>query len=110
MAAVVTPSEGLDLCQRRHVNLRTVFGSAARGEPEPPDLDLAVQTEHGADFDLFGFVTDVIDLVGLEHLEVDHGKVSAAIPHALEQYGQYVQHVGRWPGSQAAKHGQGVDY
>jgi hypothetical protein len=35
-------------------------------------------TEHGADFDLFGF-------------KVDHGKVSAAIPLALEQYGQYVR-------------------
>ncbi|MCA1702736.1 MAG: DUF86 domain-containing protein [Actinobacteria bacterium] len=31
-----------------------------------------------------------------DYLEVDHGKVSAAIPIALEQYGQYVQHVARW--------------
>lgn len=31
-----------------------------------------------------------------DYLEVDHGKVSAAIPPALEQYGQYVRHVARW--------------
>lgn len=31
-----------------------------------------------------------------DYLEVDHGKVSAAIPLALEQYGQYVRHVARW--------------
>jgi predicted nucleotidyltransferase len=46
MAVVVTPSEGLArlraaagsgelraLCQRQHVTLLTVFGSAGRGEP-----------------------------------------------------------------------------
>ena len=51
MAAVVTPSEGLErlraaagsgelhaLYQRRHVTLRTVFGSAGRGEPDQRDL------------------------------------------------------------------------
>ena len=77
MTAVVTPSEGLErlraaaesgelrvFCQQRHVSLLTVFGSAGRGEPDPRDLDIGVLTEHGADFDLFGFVTDVIELVG----------------------------------------------
>lgn len=29
-------------------------------------------TEHGADFDLFGFVTEVIGLVGLEQVDVAH--------------------------------------
>jgi nucleotidyltransferase-like protein len=96
MTVVVTPSEGLArlraaagsgelraLCQRQHVTLLTVFGSAGRGEPDPRDLDIGVVTEHGADFDLFGF-------------KVDHGKVSAAILLALEQYGQYVRQVARW--------------
>ncbi|HVE97536.1 MAG TPA: DUF86 domain-containing protein [Pseudonocardiaceae bacterium] len=31
-----------------------------------------------------------------DYLEVDHGKVSAAIPLALEQYDEYVRHVARW--------------
>ncbi len=31
-----------------------------------------------------------------DYLEVDHGKVSAAIPLALEHYGHYVRQVARW--------------
>jgi predicted nucleotidyltransferase len=96
MEAVVTPSEGLErlraaagsgelraLCRRRHVNLLTVFGSAGRGEPEPRDLDIGVLTEHGADFDLFGFVADVIELVGLEQVDVAH--LNAAGPLLRER-------------------------
>ncbi|MBV9140849.1 MAG: DUF86 domain-containing protein [Pseudonocardiales bacterium] len=37
-----------------------------------------------------------------DYLQVDHGKVSAAIPLALEQYDQYVRHVARWLRSHAA--------
>jgi predicted nucleotidyltransferase len=96
MAAMVTPSEGLDrlraaaesdelrvLCQRHHVTVLTVFGSAGRGEPEPRDLDVGVLTEHAADFDLFGFVTDVIELVGLEQVDVAH--LNAAGPLLRER-------------------------
>ncbi|MBV9140850.1 MAG: nucleotidyltransferase domain-containing protein [Pseudonocardiales bacterium] len=96
MAAVGTPSEGLErlraaarsgelraLCQRWHVNLLAVFGSAGRGEPDPRDLDIGVLTEHGADFDLFGFVTDVIELVGLEEVDVAH--LNAAGPLLRER-------------------------
>lgn len=96
MAAVVTPSEGLErlrtaagsgelrvFCQRWHVNLLTVFGSASRGEPDPRDLDIGVLTDHGADFDLFGFVTDVIELVGLEQVDVAH--LNAAGPLLRER-------------------------
>jgi|AntDryMetagUQ889_1029465.scaffolds.fasta_scaffold46587_1 predicted nucleotidyltransferase len=96
MEAVVTPSEGLErlraaagsgelraLCRRRHVNLLTVFGSAGRGEPEPRDLDIGVLTEHGADFDLFGFVADVIELAGLEQVDVAH--LNAAGPLLRER-------------------------
>ncbi len=94
--AVVTPNEGLQrlraaadsgelrvFCQRRHVNVLTVFGSAGRGEPDAQDLDIGVLTEHGADFDLFGFVTDVIDLVGLEQIDVTH--LNAAGPLLRER-------------------------
>ncbi|MGB6164814.1 MAG: HepT-like ribonuclease domain-containing protein [Pseudonocardiaceae bacterium] len=37
-----------------------------------------------------------------DYLEVDHGKVSAAIPLALEQYGQYVRNLARWLRSHGA--------
>ncbi|HZA17578.1 MAG TPA: nucleotidyltransferase domain-containing protein [Pseudonocardiaceae bacterium] len=96
MATVVTPREGLErlraaaasgelsaLCQRSHVNLLTVFGSAGRGEPDPRDLDIGILTEHGADFDLFRFITDVIDLVGLEQVDVAH--LNAAGPLLRER-------------------------
>lgn len=96
MTAVVTPSEGLEqlraaaesgelrvFCQQRHVSLLTVFGSAGRGEPNPRDLDIGVLTEHGADFDLFGFITDVIEFVGLEQVDVAH--LNAAGPLLRER-------------------------
>ncbi|MGH3672068.1 MAG: type VII toxin-antitoxin system HepT family RNase toxin [Pseudonocardiaceae bacterium] len=31
-----------------------------------------------------------------DYLEVDHGRIAAAIPIAVEQYGQYLQDVARW--------------
>ena len=96
MAVVVTPSEGLErlraaagsgelraLCQRWNVTLLTVFGSAGRGEADPRDLDIGVLTEHGSDFDLFGFVTEVIELVGMEQVDVAH--LNAAGPLLRER-------------------------
>jgi predicted nucleotidyltransferase len=96
MAAVGTPREGLErlraaaksgelraLCQRWHVDLLTVFGSAGRGESDPRDLDIGVLTERGADFGLFEFVTDVIELVGLEQVDVAH--LNAAGPLLRER-------------------------
>ncbi|MGH3934901.1 MAG: nucleotidyltransferase family protein [Pseudonocardiaceae bacterium] len=93
---MATPCEGLErlraaaesgelraLCRRGHVSLLTVFGSAGRGDPDPRDLDIGVLTEHGADFDLFGFVTDVIELVGLEQVDVAH--LNAAGPLLRER-------------------------
>lgn len=37
-----------------------------------------------------------------DYLEVDHNKVSEAIPLALEQYGQYVRTLARWLRSHGA--------
>ncbi|MGH3720103.1 MAG: DUF86 domain-containing protein [Pseudonocardiaceae bacterium] len=31
-----------------------------------------------------------------DYLEIDHGMVSAAVPLAQEQYGEYVRRVARW--------------
>jgi predicted nucleotidyltransferase len=96
MGAVVTPDEGLErlqaaaesgelraLCQRHHVTLFAVFGSVGRGEPDPQDLDIGILTEHAADFDLFGFVTEAIEMVGLEQVDVAH--LNAAGPLLRER-------------------------
>ncbi len=105
MAAVVTPSEGLErlrvaagsgelrvFCQRRLVTLLTVFGSAGRGESDPRDLDIGVLTEYGADFDLFGFVTDVIELVGLEQVDVAHLNVAGPLLRERALVGSIILH------------------
>jgi predicted nucleotidyltransferase len=85
MVLVVTPLEGLErlraaassgdlraLCLRYRIGLLTVFGSVGRGEPEPRDLDIGVLSEHGAVVDLFGFITEMIDLVGSDKIDVVH--------------------------------------
>lgn len=113
MATVTTPYEALErlraavdsgelrtLCQQRHVTLLTVFGSAGRGEPDPQDLDIAVLTEHGADFDLFGFITDLIDLVGLERLDVVHLNAAGPLLRERALVGSLILHEGR-PGTWA---------
>ena len=59
MVGMVTPREGRDwlraaaqsgelrtVCQQRHVNLLTVFGNAARTEPNPPNPGIAVQSPY----------------------------------------------------------------
>lgn len=85
MVHVVTPLDGLErlraaassgdlgaLCRRYRVRLLTVFGSVGRGEPEPRDLDIGVLSEHGAVVDLLRFITEVIDLVGSDEIDVVH--------------------------------------
>lgn len=61
-----------EFCQRYRVRGLTVFGSAARGEPNPRDLDLGVLVEFGADFDLFGAITELISWLHLDAIDVAH--------------------------------------
>jgi predicted nucleotidyltransferase len=85
MGHVVTPLQGLErlraaassgdlgaLCRGYRISLLTVFGSVGRGEPEPRDLDIGVLSEHGAVVDFFGFITEVIDIVGSDEIDVVH--------------------------------------
>ncbi len=125
MTAVVTPSEGLErlraaaesgelrvFCQRWNVNLLTVFGSAGRGEPDPRDLDIGILTAHGADFDLFGFVTDVIDLVGLEQVDVAHLNVAGPLLRERALVGSIILHEsepGTWARASTAAVMQRLD-
>lgn len=107
MAVVVPPSEGLErlraaagsgelraLCQRRHVSLLTVFGSAGRGEPDPRDLDIGVLTEHGADFDLYPAVIQerlremqllLADLVEVGEVDAERLRRERPTRHVIER-------------------------
>lgn len=65
-----------------------------RGEPDPRDLDIGVLTEHGADFDLFEFVTDVIELVGLAEVDVAHLNAAGPLLRERALVGSIILHEG----------------
>jgi predicted nucleotidyltransferase len=82
---VTTPADGLArlraaaasgeldaLCAERSVRVLTVFGSAARGEPAARDLDVAVISEPGAPFDLLALLADLVDLTGVQAVDLAH--------------------------------------
>lgn len=105
MLHVVTPLDGLErlrvaagsgdlraLCRRYRISLLTVFGSVGRGEPEPRDLDIGVLTEHGAVIDLFGFITEVIDLVGSDEIDVVHLNVAGPLLRERALVGAIILH------------------
>lgn len=50
----------------------TVFGSAARAQVAARDLDVAVISEPGADFDPAALITDLIDLTGVQAVDLAH--------------------------------------
>ncbi|WP_433800012.1 nucleotidyltransferase family protein [Actinomycetospora sp. CA-084318] len=54
------------LCERHGVRLLTVFGSTARHEPAPRDLDVGVVFEHGVRPDLFAVIADLTDVAGTD--------------------------------------------
>ncbi len=87
---VVTPEEGMarlieaagagtldELCRRHGVRVLTVFGSTARGEPDPHDLDVGVAFEPGTTPDVLALATD---LYGIAGIEMDLGVVDGASP------------------------------
>ena len=88
------------LCQRYGVVLLTVFGSTARGEPDPGDLDIAVLTAHGANLDLFGLVTEILDLVGLDKVDVVHLNVAGPLLRDRALVGSVILYEGM-PGTWA---------
>lgn len=72
MVHVATPAQGLArlrasadagaldaLCRRHRIRVLTVFGSAARAEPDARDLDIGVLAEPGAVIDLLGLIGDL---------------------------------------------------
>lgn len=82
---MATPGEGLArlrtaagsgeldaLCVRHGVRILTVFGSTARGEPTARDLDVAVVIERGRTLDAVSLVTDLMDLTGVDAVDLAH--------------------------------------
>ncbi|WP_028938045.1 nucleotidyltransferase family protein [Pseudonocardia spinosispora] len=60
------------LCRERHIRVLTVFGSAARGEESPRDLDIGVLSEFDEGFDILAVVDDFIHLTGMDNIDVVH--------------------------------------
>jgi len=51
-----------ELCARHRVRTLTVFGSAARGEPDARDLDIGVMFESDAHPDYMAIIGDLMEL------------------------------------------------
>ncbi|MDP9444151.1 MAG: nucleotidyltransferase domain-containing protein [Actinomycetota bacterium] len=58
------------LCRRHGIELMVVFGSAARDEPHPADLDLAVRFSRDAKRDILQLLDDVYELTGVEAVDL----------------------------------------
>lgn len=82
---MATPAEGLArlrtaaesgeldaFCESHRIRILTVFGSAARGEPDARDLDIGVMTEPGAPFDAVAASNDLIGLTRSDDLDIAH--------------------------------------
>lgn len=61
-----------ELCERHHLRVVTVFGSAARGAPGARDLDIAVLTGSEGGLDLVALVNELVDLTGVDAVDVVH--------------------------------------
>jgi predicted nucleotidyltransferase len=72
---MATPREGLaalqaaaesgeldEFCARHRVRILTVFGSAARGDPNAQDLDIGVMFEPDADPDYYAIIGDLMKI------------------------------------------------
>ncbi len=57
-------------CNANGVRLLVAFGSTARAEPDPADLDLAFASQPDCRVDLMAFVRDVTHLTGTEQLDL----------------------------------------
>lgn len=82
---MATPAEGLErlraaaesgelaaFCERHRIRVLTVFGSAARAEPDARDLDVGVFSEQDVRFDVVDAVNDLIDLTHVNEIDLAH--------------------------------------
>ena len=61
-----------DLCRRHHVPVLTIFGSSARGEPDPRDLDVGVLTELDEPLDVGSAVVELAAMAGFDGIDLVH--------------------------------------
>lgn len=64
MEAAAESGELDELCARHRVRVLTVFGSTARGEPNPRDLDIGVLFKPDANPDYLEIIADLMELTG----------------------------------------------
>jgi predicted nucleotidyltransferase len=63
------------VCARHRVRILTVFGSAARGEPDARDLDIGVMFEPDANPDYLAIIGDLMELTdaNVDFVHLDRG-------------------------------------
>lgn len=61
-----------EFCRRHRVRVLTVFGSAARGEPDPRDLDVGVLTESDEPLDVGVAVAELAALADFDDVDLVH--------------------------------------
>lgn len=65
-----SPDELERICARHGVRVMTAFGSAARGNPDARDLDLAVAFEPGHRRDVLALLAELVDLAGADAIDL----------------------------------------
>ncbi len=61
-----------EFCVRHRIRVLTVFGSAAREESGPRDLDVGALTEHDTPLDVVAAVTELTALAGFDGVDLVH--------------------------------------
>lgn len=58
------------LCRRHGIDLMVLFGSVARGEADPADVDVAIAARPETTLDLLGLLQDLYELTEYEDFDV----------------------------------------
>jgi predicted nucleotidyltransferase len=122
---VATPADGLArlraaaatgeldaLCERHGVRVLTVFGSAARGESMARDLDVGVLTEPGAPFDPVALIADLVELTGVQQIDLAHLNRAGPVLRERALVGAvplYENAPGRYAAAQTAAIGERIE-
>lgn len=100
------------LCERHGVRVLTVFGSAARGESMARDLDVGVLTEPGAPFDPVALIADLVELTGVQQIDLAHLNRAGPVLRERALVGAvplYENAPGRYAAAQTAAIGERIE-
>jgi predicted nucleotidyltransferase len=122
---VSTPAQGLArlrdaaasgeleaLCRRHAVRVLTVFGSAARAGSQPRDLDVGILSQPGLPFDAPAVVADLIDLTGVDRVDLAHLNQAGPLLRERALVGcvpLYESSEGDYAGAQTAAIGERIE-